>query len=219
MYDFSLRGRTARKRTPAPTMIAGAVALAGLLSAGTTPAAVVVFDFDDGEGGFTAVASTVAPGMDAGPWTVASGTLTDVAGSSGRAASAKGWVDVNAFAFELTVAPGLVLALDAFAFSNRASATGPVTWSLLIDGTGAGTGDTSTAGFAAAGGAIALQGLAGTVPILLRASGASSGQGTWSVDEFALHGALAPVPLPPALVLFGAGLAALARRPHRRRAR
>ncbi len=200
--------------------------LTSTLSLAALPAAAVPlagFDFDDASGGFSPAPSFVAPGLDVSPWGDADGTLTSLAGATGRAAAATGWHDGNSFAFVLQVLPGWRVALSDFGFRQRASASGPTTWQLRVGGVDAAAGTTSTS-LTLRAGPLSLDDLHGSIPVELVGLGAAGASGSWRIDDFTLGGRAvlaAALPEPGSLALLAAACLALAgvqRRPVIRRA-
>ena len=180
--------------------LASVVALIPLWAPPASSTPVVGFDFDGAGGVFELSPDTLAPGLAAAPWSDLDGVFSSVAGNPGLALSSRSFHDGNSLLFALSVLPGYVLALDGFAFDQRASASGPSNWALSIAGAQVANGTTSTS-FAGRSGMLGLSGLAGDVVIALSGTGASSSAGTWRVDNFSLTGAVSPVPLPPSLLL------------------
>jgi hypothetical protein len=166
------------------------------------------FDFDSASGEFTTVADTLAAHVGSTVLSDSDGTLTSVTGVSGFAASARDWDDGNAFLFTLTADPGYHMVVDGYSFSERASATGPTSWRLLLNGLEVAIGSTHPA-FTAMSGVLPEFGPASTVQVFLTADGAVSTSGTWRIDNLVLNGTVAPVPLPPALPLLVLGVASL----------
>jgi hypothetical protein len=189
-----------RARLRASACVLGPAILLILLSAPPAFAAqVAAFDFDGGSGAFELSADTLAPGLSAGPWSDLDGSLTPVTGNPGLALSAKSFDDGNSLWFTLSVLPGYALTLDGFNFDQRASPTGPTAWSLSIGGVGTASGST-TASFTTRSGLLGLGPVTGDVIIALSGTGASSGIGTWRIDNFSLSGEVSPVPLSSSLI-------------------
>ncbi|MGE0387633.1 MAG: hypothetical protein AB7Q97_23145 [Gammaproteobacteria bacterium] len=209
MYRHTRGGRTAAGFS---ARFKSLTALAFALAADIAAAAPVLeFGFDTDDGSFLDTPSFAAAGLVATPFQDLDGTLADGSGNPGRAIIATGFRDGNALAFTLRIDPAYRLDLTGFAFDQRASATGPTQWQLRIGTEAVASGPTS-AGFASQAAPLALYDLAGQVEVVLAGSGASSAQGTLRLDNFTLAGTVHPVPLPPALAGFGAGLFALAAR-------
>ena len=186
-----------------------------LLSTPAGAGIVVNYDFEDATGLFTAVPGFVLSPLSADAWSDQDNTLTSFSGVSGRAAAAKNWQDGNAFIFSITIPATHSLGLNRFDFDEKASATGPGNWQLDIAGIRMASATTSTS-FQHQGGTLAPTTLTGTIPIHLRANGATSSSGTWRVDNFSLQGQLSSVPLPAAWVLLFSALLLLGRQPRRR---
>jgi hypothetical protein len=67
--------------------------------------------------------------------------------------------------------------------------------------------DTTPASFSHAGDSVLLNGLMDTIAIAFIGSNAASNSGTLRLDDFALAGAVTPVPLAPSVAFFTGGLA------------
>lgn len=189
-----------------------AAPLVGLLAGASftaDAATLVLFDFNDAANALELTPEIIAPGVAAGLFSDTAGTLTSGVGNPGRAVSARTWFDGNAWHFTLEPLPGFTLSLDGFSFDDLASGTGPKDWQLQIDGVSFATGPTAVTAFGTHGGAFALGPTTGPLGIALLGSGASSNSGTWRIDNFALTGAVAPVPVPAAFVLLLSGIAGL----------
>lgn len=172
-------------------------------------APLLVYDFDDGAGGFANAPSLVAPGLTAGPWSVDLGSVGHVAGNPGRAISGTQWLTGNAFRFSLAPTTDQILVLTGFSFDQQASGTGPTGWLLYLAETLIGSGGTSTS-FQLQQALLANLLVHGPVEISLAAGGAGSNAGTWRIDNFRLEGHwAAAVPEPRAGLLLGIGLAML----------
>lgn len=189
-------------------------------SAAATLTPVLAYSFDQGEL-FRSTADRLADGLFAEAWTLAAGGGTSTTGNPGRALSANGWdAQGNAFVLRVTLAPGHALALTGFGFDERASGTGPQSWSLRIADVDLAEGRTHTS-FTRHAGLLSLPGpLSGQFDVALSGFGASSASGTWRMDNFFLEGqVLGPagvplqvIPLPPALALLAAPLLLCPRR-------
>lgn len=126
------------------------LALACLLgSAGAPAAAVVFYDFDDGNNNFTNVAQTLAPEvLSASAWTGNGVAVNNQvgAGINSRAAGLV-WHDTQYLEFSFTIAPGYFLTLTEVFFSERFGGSGGGSgggagpqlafsngWNLLVNG-------------------------------------------------------------------------------------
>jgi hypothetical protein len=194
-----------------PLVLAAALA-AWLLAASATATPLLLYTFEDAEGEPVNAPSLLAEGLSAGAWTSDLGTLSFVAGNPGSALSTNQWsVDGNpGNALRLVIAPeaGHAFLLTEFGFDQMRSGTGPVAWSLQLDGVSVAEGETSTS-FQARAGALADILVEGPVDIALVATGASSSAGTWRIDNFRLEGRAAVVPEPSSAALLATGLAFL----------
>ena len=182
--------------------------LLAALSLPVTAGTVVQFNFDDGAGGFLNAPAFTAPQLTAGEWSDSDKSLGFAGGNPGQAVTATKFDNGNTLGFTLSVADGFQLSLDGYGFDQRASATGPTAWSLLIAKTPAAGGTTVVNNFANASGTLDVAGLRGDVAIDLYADGAGTSQGTWRIDNFQLQGEVTPLaaPLPASLVLLASAL-------------
>ncbi len=184
--------------------IAACMFATGVLSLPQTHAATLAsWDFDAADGTFSSEVDALASGASVGEWSDLDGTLTSFSGASGRALGARSFDDGNSL--RVTVNAGGAFTLDELRFEQQASASGPKTWAVRINGELIASGETATTLSAV------------VVPLALTASlfelsfdglGASSGQGTWRLDNVTLAGA-SPVPLPATLPLLASALLGL----------
>ena len=183
-----------------------ALCLATLCTA-LTPAhaaTLAAWDFDAPDGSFSTDVDTLAPGVAVGAWQDLDGTLTSFNGTAGRALGARSFDNGNSLTVSLQ-SLGAALRLDELRFEQQASGTGPTTWTARINGVV--VGSAATAG-TLTGIVIPLALTATLFEISLEGSGASSGQGTWRIDNVMLSGA-SPVPVPATLPLLASALVAL----------
>lgn len=179
---------------------------AALFFAPVHAATLASWDFDAADGTFTSEVDTLAAGASVGAWSDLDGTLTSFNGSSGRAIGARSFDDGNSLL--ISVDAGGTFGLEELRFEQQASASGPKTWTVRLNGNVVASGTTASTLTAV------------VVPLALTARlfelsfdglGASSGQGTWRLDNVSLAGT-SPVPVPGALPLFAAALLGLRRR-------
>lgn len=177
---------------------------------GAQAATLAGWTFDAADGSFTAAADLLAEHAEVGGWQDANGTLTSFNGTSGRAIGARSFDDGNHLRVTLTSLAG-PFALDELRFDQQASASGPRHWTARINGTVVANGVTSSTLTSVA---IPLA-LAGTLfDLEFEGVGATSGQGTWRLDNVRVSGT-SPVPLPAALPLFACALLGLCAGPRR----
>jgi len=190
-------------RLPVPA----AVFLTVLLCSQSVAASDVLigFDFEDESGVFENIADISASGLDTSGWQVQTGTLLDFGGNPGRALAARNFVDGNVLVLEVGIAPGLEVHLDRVAFDHFGSSSGPSLWGLRINGVDILGGDVP-ASFEHIDGALSEDLLSGLLRVEIWGSGASSNNGTYRVDNFELAGVATPVPVMPAIFLFGSAL-------------
>ncbi len=176
---------------------------AALILSPVHAATLASWDFDAADGTFSSEADTLASGASAGAWSDLDGTLTSFSGSSGRAIGARSFDNGNSL--RISVDAGGAFGLEELRFEQQASASGPKTWTVRLNGEVVGSGSTASTLTAV------------VVPLALTASlfelsfdglGASSGQGTWRLDNVSLAGT-SPVPVPAALPLFVSALLGL----------
>lgn len=191
-------------------LLAATFSLAFSLSPLTSPTAhaatLAAYDFDAADGSFEAVAQILAAPLTASPWSDVDGTLTNFTGNPVRAIGARSFDDGNSLRLTLSASGGKQIVLDALRFDQLASASGPRNWVARVNDQIIGSGTTTTA-FSSI--ELPLSALAGTLfEFSLEGSGATSGQGTWRVDNFLLTGSVASsaVPLPAAFPLLASTL-------------
>lgn len=182
-------------------------ALALVTTCNAHAATLAGWTFDAADGSFTADPATLAANASVGAWQDLDGTLTSFSGSSGRAIGARSFDNGNSLRVTLG-AQGGSFALDELRFDQQASASGPKTWAARINGVLVASGATTTTLTSI----VIPLALTGTLFELdFAGSGATSGQGTWRLDNVQLSGT-SPVPLPAALPLFACALLGLQRR-------
>jgi hypothetical protein len=207
MINYALIGRRP---------LLGLAALTTLLNVSATEAAALArFDFEDASGSFSNLAEDVAPQLTLSAWSDADGTLGSAAGNPGFALTARSFDNSNDYLLTLTPAAGFRLTLTGLTFDQRASATGPKDWAVLLNGLSLANGLTTTT-FHTETMALSVGPESGPLTLAIRGSGASSAAGTLRLDNIALSGNLSAVPLPAAVWLLGPALAGLARAGRRR---
>lgn len=199
----------------------------GLAAAAPVRATLVAsLSFEDAAGAFTTVPGTLAAGVASLAFGDRAGTLSAVTGHPGRAASARRWRSGNAFELTVTLAPGIALRPTTLGFDERASASGPQRFTVLLNGRPVAAADTAQS-FRSHTLALPTDALRGVMRIALEASGAGSDRGTWRLDNLALAGTVlrsaaastATVSQPPTVPLLAAALLAAAVCRHRARVR
>lgn len=166
---------------------------------------LLFYDFDNLAGDLELTPEVVVQGLAVSDWYTNASSLRDFAGDPGRAIAASGFAVENAFILPVSVAESDMIDINGFSFSQTASASGPVFWSLRIAGTEVASGNTA-ASFTTEMANVAIEPLFGDFLIELSASGASSNRGTLRIDNFTLTGDIQAVPLPASLLLLGSGL-------------
>ncbi len=172
---------------------------------------IVSYDFEDATGLFENAAETLTSEVDPLPWFDMQGSLTSFSGNPGRAIAARTFLDSNALILIVNVLPGFSIDLDGYSFDHQASASGPMSWDLRIDGVAVNSGTTPTS-FTGVSGVLSLDDLTDPIIVELFGFAASSNSGTYRLDNFALTGSVTPIPLVPTVVFFGSGLAFLSTR-------
>jgi hypothetical protein len=187
-----------------------AFVLTGLLLASPALASsVLLYTFEDEEGGAINAPAFEAAGLSAGAWSSDLGSISFVAGNPGFAISSNQWSAGNAFRFDLALETDQILVLTGFGFDQMRSGTGPTLWALHIGGSPAASGETSTS-FQHREGLLTGFTISGPTQIALLASDAASSAGTWRVDNFRLEGHwAASVPEPGLAALLSTGVVAL----------
>lgn len=143
---------------------------------------------------YTVTPNTIDPNLSASQWStsIAAG-FTTFAGSTGQALSVSNSSATPTYSLTFNVAPGFTCSITDFSFWRQRSNTGAQTWTLSVNGTTVGAGATPTAGVNTGTLAVSnpVNGLSGTVNVVLKLSGAS-GTGSFRLDDFTLYGAVNP---------------------------
>jgi len=166
--------------------------------------------------------SSTDDGLVAGNFLLSSGTISYSTGSSGRAIAGTGWGGADGdkyWEFTLTALAGVVYDLNELRFDYRSTATGPLNYSVRINGAAAGSG-TFSQDLTFHSEIVPLTSFSGLSLAQVRISGfnGSGGNGTWRMDNVSLSGlTVVPIPEPSTLALFGGGLIFLAARLRRRK--
>lgn len=186
-------------------------AIAGVATVpGTAPADTLLgFDFEDIDGAFELTPETAAPGIVSTEWFDLDDTLTDYTGNPGRALGARGFDDGNAFILIVEIAPGTRLELAEFAFDQRASGSGASAVDLIVDDLPM-TSAATTTEFTRISSDLTGTVLTDIAFIEIAGTGATSGAGTFRLDNVTLTGIATPVPLPAPVGAFTAALGCLA---------
>ena len=133
--------------------------------------------------------------ISASPLSLFKGDISHTQGNPGYAVSGRNWgdADENYFEFTISVSSGAIMPVF-FEFDNRASGTGPVSWGIRSDADNYGdilsSGDTSDSFSETPMVNADVSGIpAGTgVTVRIYGYGASSGSGTWRVDNIRVMG-------------------------------
>lgn len=159
---------------------------------------MLLFTFDD-EDEFTAAPSAFDSGFAyVSDWD-SSGILRNFAGESGQAIAHNG---DNTFRFDVELAPGKGLLPHSVSFWARRSSAGSPDWVFSVNGTPlASASEMTDSASGVEFGNVLLEPaitepLSGEVFFTLETIGASSGAGTFRVDNFTLHGTISPIPEP-----------------------
>lgn len=164
--------------------------------------AQIIYQHSYGTSTFTAVnpytvtPNTIDANLSASQWSTsfASG-FSSLAGATGQALSLSNSGGTPTYSLTFNVASGFNCDITAFSFWRQRSAAGAQTWTLTVNGsTVMGAGTTPTAGVNTGTLSVSnpVNGLSGTVNVVLQLSGASS-TGTFRLDDFTLYGSTYPV--------------------------
>ena len=184
------------------------IAYCNITAASTT---IVSYDFEDTAGSFENAAETSISEVEPSPWIDVHGSLTSFGGNPGRALAARTFLDGNTLILVMNVLTGFSIDLDGYSFDHQASASGPTSWDLKINGVPINSGATTTS-FTNVSGGLALHDLTDPIVVELFGFAASSNSGTYRLDNFVLTGSVTPILIVPGIVLFGSGLAFLTTR-------
>lgn len=184
--------------------------LIGPLSSPASAATLVAFDFDEPGGVFAPQPDALDAAFLDARIELASGPLADVAGNPGRALVADGFVDGNRVELRANLRPGWRVRITRIGFDQRASASGPQTWTLSQGTSLLATGATSSA-FGRVSEAVDFLLTGDALALAIGGSGASSARGTLRLDNVLVEGEAQPVPLPAAAALAALPLLGLSR--------
>jgi hypothetical protein len=167
----------------------------------------VVYQHDFGTVDITGKPYTAAPvvvdaHIQAGStWDTSASGFTSYAGRSGKALSLSNSSGTPTFTLSFSLDAGYTFALESFSFWRQRSTNGAQNWTLSMNGTVVGSGSVPTTG--ADTGSLTpstpLQGLTGTITVVLALSGASE-IGTFRLDDFTLNGLVENTSTPNATV-------------------
>jgi len=166
------------------------------------------YDFDNDAGGFENGPDFAVPGLNPTGWYAATGTVSDFAGTEGRALAARNYLNGNALRFDIAISSGFSVDIDDYAFSHLASGSGPANWTLEIDGFEIASGATPPS-FGNVSGPAGLTDISGILEIALHGFGAASNSGTYRVDDFELFGTVRAVPVGPSIAFLGSAMTLL----------
>lgn len=184
--------------------------LIGLASSPASAATLVAFDFDDPGGLFEAQPDHLAEALLDAHIELAGGPLDDVAGNPGRALVVDDFIDGNRIELHANLRPGWRVRVTRIGFDQRASASGPQTWTLSQGTSLLATGATTSA-FESVSQVVDFLLTGDTLALAIGGSGASSARGTLRLDNLFVEGEAQPVPLPAAAALVALPLLGLSR--------
>ncbi|WP_294819689.1 gliding motility-associated C-terminal domain-containing protein [uncultured Flavobacterium sp.] len=141
---------------------------------------------------YTVAPTTMHPDLSGSSWTNSTaGGWVSFAGSSGQAIALNNSSGMPTITLAFNVAPGKTLDITSFNFWRRRSDTGAQTWAMTINGINVGSGTVPTTGAAIGVTPVAnpVNGLSGTVTVVLTLGGAT-GNGTFRLDDFTLNGTI-----------------------------
>ncbi|MGQ2983170.1 T9SS type B sorting domain-containing protein [Flavobacterium sp.] len=135
---------------------------------------------------YTAAPTTLNPDLSGSSWTNSNGVWTSNNGATGQAISAN--PSPNTITLTFNVAPNFQANIASFNFWRVRSNSGPTAWQMSINGINVGTGSMPTTGSATGVTPVAnpVNGLTGTVTVVLTMTGASAGN--MRIDDFTLNG-------------------------------
>lgn len=158
---------------------------------------VVIYSNDFGITAITGTTYTGSPSVDShistSQWSRIGNNSVDgfisFGGSSGQALSFSNSSGTTSMVLTLSIEAGYSLDIESYNFWRRRSSSGAQDWSLSIDGNSVGSGSVPTTGASITEQVVSggINGLTGTVEIILTVSGAS-GTGTFRLDDFELFG-------------------------------
>ncbi|MEQ8493550.1 MAG: hypothetical protein RLW42_04935 [Gammaproteobacteria bacterium] len=193
---------------------------AALFTLSTTTAShaatLIAYAFEDGDGSFVTTPDVLDDALGETTLDVTTGTLGEVGGNPGRALRLNGFTSGNTLTLRATLQAGWQLRVTRIGFDQRASASGPSTWSLALGDDILASGATSS-DFTSVSEALDVMLGDNVLTVAISGDGASSALGTLRIDNLFVEGVAQPVPLPPPAVLAAAPLLATLRR--RRRVR
>lgn len=140
---------------------------------------------------YTVTPNIIDPNLSSSQWStsVAAG-FTSFAGSAGQALSLGNSSGTPTYSLSFNVAPGYTCSITDYSFWRVRSSAGAQSWTLNVNGvTTIGSGTVPTTGTSTGTLAVSspVNGLSGTVNVVLQLSGAS-GSGTFRLDDFTLYG-------------------------------
>lgn len=150
---------------------------------------------------YTVTPGTFAANLSNSSWANSNNAWTSFTGSAGQAIALNNSGGTPTITLTFDVSSGFAVNLTSFNFWRRRSTDGAQNWSMTINGTAVGSGTVPETGAAIGTTNVsnAVNGLTGTVTVVLSLSGAS-GTGTFRLDDFTLNGIVYPLPGPTAAV-------------------
>lgn len=138
---------------------------------------------------YTVAPTTLNPDLSGSSWSNSTGTWTNLGGATGEAIALNDSGGSPTITLTFNVAAGKTLDITSFSFWRRRSNTGAQNWTMNINGVNVGSGNVPTTGAAIPTTTVTnpVNGLTGTVTVVLSLSGAS-GSGTFRLDDFTLNG-------------------------------
>lgn len=146
----------------------------------------------DGDNTYNVAPTTSDPSVTNSVWTSNGNNWGQSGGASGVAITTSGFPangSPESYTLTFDVASGCALNISEISFWQDASGSGPSNWELLVNGVSVGSGGT-TGGSVVGTGTISVSGLSGNITIEIVLTGATSGGGTFRIDDFTILGNL-----------------------------
>lgn len=139
---------------------------------------------------------TLDPNLNTSSWTTSYTGFTNFGGATGQALSLAAVSGAQTYTLTFNVASGYSFSLSSFSFWRQRSTTGPLNWSMTVNGTaiGAGTVPTTGANTGVLTPSTTISGLNGTITIITNLTSGTGG--TFRLDDFVLNGSVTAIATP-----------------------